>query len=82
MLPLAQSAISTSLSNGLTTIVEFLPKLVGFLIILLIGYIVAKVVKGILTKVLQKRGPRQGPALRARPASTSSRSRPARARPG
>ena len=56
MLPLAQSAISTSLSNGLTTIVEFLPKLVGFLIILLIGYIVAKVVKGILTKVLQKVG--------------------------
>lgn len=48
--------ITNSLENGVTAIVEFLPKLVGFLIILLIGYIVARVVKGILTKLLQKVG--------------------------
>jgi hypothetical protein len=53
---LAQSSVTTSLQNGLTTIVEFLPKLVGFLVILLIGYIVARVVKGVVTKVLQKVG--------------------------
>jgi hypothetical protein len=32
------------------------PRLVGFLLILLIGYIVARVVKGILTKVLERVG--------------------------
>ena len=48
--------LGRSLQQGLTTIVDFLPKLVGFLIILLIGYIVARVVKGILTRGLQKVG--------------------------
>ena len=32
------------------------PKLIGFLIILLIGYIIARVVKAVLTKLLEKVG--------------------------
>jgi hypothetical protein len=56
VLPLAQATVRDSLANGLTTVVEFLPKLVGFLIILLIGYIVARAVKGVVTKLLQKVG--------------------------
>lgn len=44
---------TTSLERGFTTIVEFLPKLVGFLLILLIGYVVARIVKQVLIRVLQ-----------------------------
>ena len=58
MSSLAQSGfnLGASLQEGLTAIVAFLPKLVGVLLILLIGYIVAKVVKGVVTKLLQKVG--------------------------
>ena len=42
--------------QGLDEFFAFLPRLLGFLLILLIGYIVAKVVKGILTKVLERVG--------------------------
>jgi hypothetical protein len=48
--------LGRSLQEGLTTIVEFLPKLVGFIVVLVIGYIVARIVKGILTRVLQTVG--------------------------
>ena len=42
----------------------WLPRLVGFLAILLIGYIVAKIVGGLVTRVLQRAGLR--PDARAR----------------
>jgi hypothetical protein len=45
-----------SLQRAFNSFFGFLPNLLGFLIILVIGYIIARVVKGILTKVLEKVG--------------------------
>jgi Mechanosensitive ion channel, conserved TM helix len=53
---LAAVKIGDSVQQGLDNLFAFLPRLIGFLLILLIGYIVAKVVKGILTKVLERVG--------------------------
>ena len=53
---LAQVNVGNSVESGLDTFFAFLPRLVAFLVILLIAYIVAKVVQGILTKVLQRVG--------------------------
>jgi hypothetical protein len=50
---LAAVKIGDSVQQGLDNLFAFLPRLIGFLLILLIGYIVARVVKGILTKVLE-----------------------------
>jgi hypothetical protein len=49
-------SIGDSLQEGLDGLFGFLPNLLGFLVILVVGYIVARVVKGILTKVLDKVG--------------------------
>jgi hypothetical protein len=48
--------IGSSIQQGLDAFFAFIPKLVGFLIVLLIGYIIARVVKGIVTKLLEKAG--------------------------
>src|SRR3954465_15245336 len=48
--------VGDSVQQALDSFFGFLPNLLGFLVILLIGYIVARVVKGILTKLLQKVG--------------------------
>src|SRR5215213_8400917 len=53
---LAAVKIGDSLQQALNSFFGFLPNLLGFLIILVIGYVVARVVKGILTKVLTKVG--------------------------
>lgn len=53
---LAAVKIGDSVQQGLDNVFSFLPKLVGFLIILFIGWVIARVVKGILTKALQKVG--------------------------
>jgi hypothetical protein len=53
---LAAVKIGDSVQQGLDNFFAFVPRLVGFLLILLIGYIVAKVVKSILTKVLERVG--------------------------
>jgi mechanosensitive ion channel-like protein len=53
---LAAVKIGDSLQQALNSFFGFLPNLLGFLVILLIGYVVAKVVKGVLTKVLDKVG--------------------------
>jgi hypothetical protein len=53
---LAAVKIGDSVQQGLDNVFSFLPKLVGFLIILFIGWVIAKVVKGVLTKALQKVG--------------------------
>jgi mechanosensitive ion channel-like protein len=45
--------VGDSLQRALDNLVGFLPRLIGFLIILVIGYIIAKVVKGIVTKLLE-----------------------------
>src|ERR1700682_5288218 len=48
--------IVNSLSNALTLIVNFIPRLIGFLIILLVGWIFATLVSKALTLVLRKVG--------------------------
>ena len=56
MFSFAAVKIGDSVQQGLDNVFSFLPKLVGFLIILFIGWLIARVVKGILTKALQKVG--------------------------
>jgi Conserved TM helix len=48
--------IGDSLQRGLDELVAFLPRLIGFLIILLIGWLVARIVKRVLVTALQKVG--------------------------
>jgi len=55
-LSLAAVEVGDSLQRGLDNLIGFLPKLIGFLIILAIGYIIARVVKGIVTKLLASIG--------------------------
>jgi hypothetical protein len=45
--------IGDSLQRGLDEFVAFLPRLVGFLVILLIGWLIARAVKALLVKALQ-----------------------------
>ncbi|HET6661849.1 MAG TPA: hypothetical protein VFH16_18210 [Rubrobacter sp.] len=49
-------AITQSLSEGLGAIVGALPALIGAILILVIGFIIAKVLQGITTKVLESMG--------------------------
>ena len=48
--------VGDSVQTGLDSFFGFLPKLLGFLIVLAIGWIIAKVVKGVVTKLLEKVG--------------------------
>lgn len=48
--------IEQSFSDAVDAVIEFLPKLIGFLLILIIGYIIAKVLSKIVAKVLEKVG--------------------------
>jgi Mechanosensitive ion channel, conserved TM helix len=48
--------IGDSLQRGLDELVAFLPRLVGFLIILLIGWLIARAVKALVVKGLQSVG--------------------------
>ena len=48
--------VGDSLQQSFDKFFAFLPNLLGFVVILVIGYIVARVVKGILTKVLDSAG--------------------------
>src|ERR687884_353445 len=45
--------IADSLQRGLDELVAFLPRLIGFLVILLIGWLIARVVRALLVKALQ-----------------------------
>jgi hypothetical protein len=56
MLVSAAVEVGDSLQRGLDNLIGFLPNLIGFLIILAIGYVIARVVKGIVTKLLEKVG--------------------------
>src|SRR5215212_5617513 len=49
-------SISDSLQRGLDQLIGFLPRLIGFLIILLIGWLIARAVKALLVKALQGLG--------------------------
>ena len=48
--------IKQSLQNGLDNLIGFIPNLIGFLLLLLVGFIVAKVVAGLVRTLLQKVG--------------------------
>jgi hypothetical protein len=48
--------IGDSLQTGLDAFFGFLPNLLGFLVILLIGYLIAKIVKAAVSKGLEKAG--------------------------
>lgn len=45
-----------ALEDALSAALEFLPKLLGFLLILIIGYFIAKIIAKVIAKVLQKVG--------------------------
>jgi hypothetical protein len=53
---LAAVNVGNSVQQGLDNVFSFLPKLVGFVIILFVGWLIARVVKSLLTKALQKVG--------------------------
>ena len=48
--------VGNSIQQGLDSLFGFIPKLIGFLVVLFIGYIIARVVKGVVTKLLEKVG--------------------------
>jgi small-conductance mechanosensitive channel len=48
--------VGNSVQQALDSLFGFLPRLIGFLLVLAIGWIVARVVKAVITKALQKVG--------------------------
>ena len=48
--------LTTSLQQGLDSFFKFIPNLIGFLVILIVGYFVAKLVKSVVAKLLDKVG--------------------------
>lgn len=56
MTPLAQVDLEGGLERAWTSIITFLPKLGGFLLILLVGYFVAKAIEKILDRILERVG--------------------------
>jgi hypothetical protein len=48
--------LTTSVQQALDSLFEFIPNLIGFLVILIVGYFIAKLVKSILLRVLDKVG--------------------------
>ena len=53
---LAAVNIGDSVQTGLDEFFAFLPRLIGFLLVLFIGYIIARIVKGVVIKLLDKVG--------------------------
>jgi hypothetical protein len=52
-MPIGSVSVSDSLQRGLDQLVGFLPRLIGFLVILLIGWLIARAVKAVLVKALE-----------------------------
>src|SRR3712207_7513429 len=48
--------LETPVRDGITTFTTFVPKLIGFLVILLVGYFVAKIISKLIDKGLEKAG--------------------------
>jgi Conserved TM helix len=55
-MPIAAVHIAQSLQRGLDSLIAFIPNLVGCLIILLIGYVIARLVKAAVIKLLETVG--------------------------
>jgi len=52
-LPIAVK-VGDSLQQGLDSLFKFIPNLIGFLVILIVGYFIAKIVKSVIAKLLGK----------------------------
>jgi hypothetical protein len=52
--PLATYSITNSLQQAVNSLFSYLPNIIGFLIILIIGYIIAKLVRTVINKLLAK----------------------------
>jgi small-conductance mechanosensitive channel len=52
----ASVQVADSIQQGLDSLLGFIPNILGFLVILAIGYVIAKVVKGIVARLLEKVG--------------------------
>ncbi len=55
-MPIAAVHIAQSLQRGLDSLIGFIPNLVGCLIILFVGYVIARLVKAAVSKVLEAVG--------------------------
>ena len=55
-MPIASVHIVQSLQRGLNSLIGFIPNLVGCLIILLVGYLIARLAKAVVAKLLEKIG--------------------------
>lgn len=53
---LASVDYGSAVTDGFRTFANFVPKLIGFLIILLVGYLIAKIIAKIVDKVLERVG--------------------------
>jgi hypothetical protein len=51
---LATISVGNSVQQALNSLFNFLPNVIGFLVILIVGYIIAKIIKKALDKVLEK----------------------------
>jgi hypothetical protein len=56
MTPTAAIEIGDSIQQGLDSFFGFIPNVIGFLVILLIGWLIAKVVRTVVNKALDKLG--------------------------
>ena len=54
--PFAKIEIVQSVQNALNSFFHFLPNLLGFLVILIVGWLIARVIKAVVTKALEKVG--------------------------
>src|SRR4051812_26955548 len=54
--PLAAVDVGGAVTDGFRTVATFVPKFLGFLVILAVGYLVAKAVQKVLDKVLERVG--------------------------
>ena len=52
----ASVQVADSIQQGLDSLLGFIPNILGFLVILAIGYVIARVVKGIVARLLEKVG--------------------------
>ena len=55
-LPLGKIEVAASFQKALDAFLGFLPNLLGFLVILIVGYVVARLVKAVVSKLLEKVG--------------------------
>ncbi|MCU1596008.1 MAG: hypothetical protein JWO12_3400 [Frankiales bacterium] len=56
MTPVASVDYQKSVTDGLSSVATFVPKLVGFLVILVVGYVIAKIVAKVVNALLERAG--------------------------